>query len=824
MAVYLHMIGNAHIDPAWLWRWQQGYAEIKATFRSALDRINEFDEFVFTCAGAAYYKWTEENCPEMFEEIRFRVAQERWIIVGGWWIQPDCNIPCGESFVRQGLYGQRYFTEKFGKAAKVGYNVDSFGHNGMLPQILSKSGMDCYVFMRPDKNEKSMGSELFIWEGVDSTKVKAFRIQLSYGNWFETEGDIIQKKNEAIFALAQQQDMDFMSFYGVGNHGGGPTIDNLRSIIRLKEEGSNIKFGSPNTYFEEVEAQNYKLPVYKGDLQHHASGCYSAHAGIKALNRRAEISALTAEKLMCLARELTGFEYDIAAMKRVWENIMFNQFHDIICGCSIKDVYKDAGESYGEALAISSRLINAALQKISWAVDTSRGADPVVLEKKEDFISWETDQMGVPVLVCNTLSFDVLAPIQLGRNYARVEDSGFCEAGIQTVRAQRTNKEDKWDTLFVADVPANGYRVYWAYLKKESGEINLPGSLSAGENYLENGWIRAEFDTATGNVTSLYDKEKGIRLVKNGNMLVMDETEMDTWAHGVFKFDKVLGEFSDAKTEVIENGPLRCVLRIVTSYGQSLLTQDYILYRHKKGLEVKARIDFREKHKMLKLSFDTCLEDTKAVYEIPYGFIEKAADGNEEPAQMWAAVEGAADSGGRGCLAILNDSKYSYSVEGSAITMTALRGCAYADHFGARDSMMEYIEWGIHEFCYEILSCDPAEKADIVKAALALNYKPVSITETYHKGVLPLSYKGVEIDRGNVLISAVKISEDEDGYVLRCHETGGKSCEAEIKIAFLNRKISACFTPYEIKTIKIPFDKKENITEVNMLEYDDFVR
>ena len=152
----MYMIGNSHIDPVWLWNWQEGFQEIKATFRSALDRMKEFDDFIFTCSAASYYEWVEQNDPEMFKEIRARVAEGRWVLAGGWWIQPDCNAGCGESFVRQGLYGQRYFLEKFGKTATFGYNVDSFGHNGMLPQILKKSGMDGYVFMRPGRHEKHL--------------------------------------------------------------------------------------------------------------------------------------------------------------------------------------------------------------------------------------------------------------------------------------------------------------------------------------------------------------------------------------------------------------------------------------------------------------------------------------------------------------------------------------------------------------------------------------------------------------------------------------------------------------------------------------------
>ena len=161
------MIGNAHLDPVWLWRWQEGFQAAKATFRSALDRMSESDDFLFTSSSAAIYEWVERNDPRMFAEIKARVAEGRWQIVGGSWIQPDCNIPCGESFARQGLYGQRYFKQKLGVTATVGYNVDSFGHHGMMPQVLKQSGMDFYIFMRPGPHEKGLPGRLFWWESDD---------------------------------------------------------------------------------------------------------------------------------------------------------------------------------------------------------------------------------------------------------------------------------------------------------------------------------------------------------------------------------------------------------------------------------------------------------------------------------------------------------------------------------------------------------------------------------------------------------------------------------------------------------------------------------
>ena len=179
----IHLIGNAHLDPIWLWRWQEGCGEVLQTFRSALDRLNEYHDFVFTCSSAQYYKWVEDIDPDMFEEIRQRVREGRWVPVNGWWIQPDCNMPSGESFARQALYSQLYYYEKFGRICRTGYNVDSFGHNGMMPQFIKKGGMTAYVMMRPDIRENPNAPEnLFWWDSADGSRVLTYRIPTGYGN------------------------------------------------------------------------------------------------------------------------------------------------------------------------------------------------------------------------------------------------------------------------------------------------------------------------------------------------------------------------------------------------------------------------------------------------------------------------------------------------------------------------------------------------------------------------------------------------------------------------------------------------------------------
>src|SRR5919202_6369544 len=225
----LHMIGNAHIDPVWLWQWPEGYQEVRATFESALARMDEYPEFVFTSNSILFFAWIEEHDPELFERIRARVAEGRWQVVGGWWLEPDCNIPSGESLVRHALYGQRYLRERFGITATTGANFDSFGHSATIPQLLRKSGMDSYIFLRPGPSERPLPGPLFWWRSQDGSAVAAYRIPHEYGG---PPGELGPQIDKALAQLPADEP-ELMVFYGVGNHGGGPTRDNLDSIRRL---------------------------------------------------------------------------------------------------------------------------------------------------------------------------------------------------------------------------------------------------------------------------------------------------------------------------------------------------------------------------------------------------------------------------------------------------------------------------------------------------------------------------------------------------------------------------------------------------------------
>ncbi|MDR0416912.1 MAG: hypothetical protein LBH76_06310, partial [Propionibacteriaceae bacterium] len=294
----LHMIGNSHIDPVWLWPWQEGYQEARATFRSAADRMDEYDDFVFTCDQMVLLAWVEESDPELFDVIKRRVAEGRWVNTGGWWVEADCNIPSGEGLARQGLLGQRYLASRFGRPASVGMNVDPFGHNAMLPQILRLQGLDSYTFLRPGPHESALSHTAFWWEAPDGSRVLAFRIGHEYCS---PPGSVAGQTEKTLAALDRRFE-HLMVFYGVGNHGGGPTKANIDSIHRFDTMGSfgHLTLSDPRRFFDDFQAALgpeglAALPVWRADLQTHAAGCFSAHSGVKAWLRRAQHAALAAE-------------------------------------------------------------------------------------------------------------------------------------------------------------------------------------------------------------------------------------------------------------------------------------------------------------------------------------------------------------------------------------------------------------------------------------------------------------------------------------------------------------------------------------------------
>ena len=815
----IKLIGNAHLDPIWLWRWQEGCAEVLQTFRSALDRLKEYNDFVFTCSSAAYYKWVEEIDPQMFEEIRTMVKKGRWVPMGGWWVQPDCNMPSGESFARQALYSQLYYNEKFGITCKTGYNVDSFGHNAMLPQLLRKGGMDFYVFQRPGMHENDQIPEnLFWWDSADGSRVLTYHIPDGYG----TNGiEALSKRIDDTEERAEKEGYGLMLFYGVGNHGGGPTRGDIEYLREnLEREGYNdLEFDSPDGYFEDILNELLDLPSWDDELQHHASGCYSATSLVKALNRKAENVLAAAEKWDTLSSIVTDSKPSTKDFEKAWQKVCFNQFHDIMCGCSIMEAYEDVKESQGYAMNIANESYNNAVLRISRKIDTwLEGVSDPVFEERH-YAEFMPKPFPRPVVVFNPHSYEVELPVRTYHPSKAVTDCDGNEVLFQNVRSSRSN-DNHLDTLFMAKVPPFGYATYWLEL---DNEVKADKELSGEQNFfMENEFMAVELDSETGYIKSLVDKKSGVEYAGDKFLAiptVINDENTDTWAHMVFKFHEVKGLMELVNIERVENGALRSVIRTKHKFGDSYLTQEFILAKGQKTLRVDCKAMWQEKFTMLKFAFPVGGEKEISTYEIPCGFIKRPCNGEEEPALNWADLT-VNKNGKRAGLSVMSDSKYSYDCPGAELRLTALRNVIFADHYSDRPAAdFNFTDEGLNRFSYGIfLHEGEAESSDIVKEAHLFNNNIVAVPESYHKGELEQKDCFLYTNLDNVVITALKRCEDGSGdLIVRLYETKGiDSSRGYIMSKLFDNGFWYDIGKHEIKTFRI--DRETNVTEVNFLE------
>ncbi len=805
----LYMIGNAHIDPVWLWQWQEGFHEVRATFRAAIELMDQYDDFVFTCDSVAYLSWVEQVDPELFQRISVRVQEGRFAVVGGWWIEPDCNLPNGESFVRQALYAQRFLQDHFGHVATVGCNVDPFGHAATLPQLLSKAGMTAYVFLRPQPKEKTLPGDLFWWASPDGSRVLAYRIPFAYCS----PGSELEPFVENALQRAQPDLDELMIFYGVGNHGGGPTRENLASIERLDHSDNGFRFllSSPGQYFDRMKARP-DLPTYVGDLQHHAVGCYSAHSGVKRWNRRAEHSLLAAERWSTIAAQLGGPAYPGAALSQAWKLVLFNQFHDILAGTAIAPAYEDARDQYGYANTIAAEAFNLAVQSV-----TRR-------------INLHPEEGTFPVVIVNALPWSVRADVEFELASGPADEVGAIDE--QTGAAVAVQRSQPLATLggghrrlvVAADLPPLGYRVYRFGPRFEPGAAPAIGDGNEG-TVLENTHLRVELDPATGWLSSLLDKERNVELVPRrttGHAVVLEDLS-DTWSHDLVAYDTEIGRFSCTSVRWVERGPVRAIVEVESHFAGSTLSERFILGTRSRHLEVRAVLDWRERQRALKLRFPSAMANSTATYSVPYGRIGRPHQGSEEVAQAWVDVSGVLPGGVTAGWALLNDGKYGYDVQGSEIGMTAARSPVYAWHDPYKlgpDEHYEYLDQGRQEFTY----CLVPHSGDLVaggavRLAEELNEPPVAFLEHFHPGTLPPALGFADDGGGAVLMTVLKRAEDGGAAIVRAYDTSGKGGTGRLELPFMERSIESSFAPGEVKTFLVPERPELPVEEVSLLEW-----
>ncbi|MFP4499819.1 MAG: alpha-mannosidase [Candidatus Hydrogenedentota bacterium] len=799
-----HMVGHGHIDPTWLWPWTEGFEEVRATFRSAVDRMSEDPAFTFSASSAAFYEWIERTEPALFDAIRSRVAEGRWELAGGFYIEPDCNIPCGESFVRQGLYAQHYFAAAFGKRARIGFNPDSFGHAGSLPQILAKLGIDAYVFGRPEPGKEKEFPEgaTFWWESPDGTRLFATHIPLGYN---------AADADAKVTALAQYPHLNpdqahVLCLYGVGNHGGGPTKKAIAQITAMHEDpdAPDVRFSTLAGYVDAFRASTHPedMPVVQDDLQHHARGCYSAHALLKRLHRQTEHALMTAERFATAAWLLDAAPYPHNRFRKAWLDLLYNQFHDIIAGTSIPSAYEDTRDQIGAARHRAHIAINDALQTISRDIDTTEEGNTFVLVNS---LTWPVEQ---PVILSRAAERTLDTPIHF------VDDTGT----VVPSQAIRHEYPGACRYAVTAELPATGYRLFHA----RSGKQNLRQRqrLDTGRDFLENDWWHLEFDPYDGALTRLYDKTRRIEVIERGLVLACLADGSDTWSHDVDGYTAEIGRFGRARLQRVEYGDVLATVQITSHWEHCTAIQEITLYREIAAIDCLVRVNWQAAYTMLKLGFETRVEHGRVTCEAPYGAQVRPASGCEEPGGQWLDITGVIDGLPYG-FTLINDGCYGFDARDRTLRQTLLRSPAYAHHNYRRHEAgqgLQIMDQGWHTWRFRLLPHPgPWQEARVVKDAWELNVTVFAHHESAHPGRRPAKAQLLGTEADNVLLSTLKQSEEDQHLIVRGYETAGRPASTTLHLPYMDKQFNLGFEPHEIKTMHID-TTTWTLRDVNLLE------
>jgi len=800
------LLGNAHIDLAWLWPWSETVQVCRDTFSSALDLMDKFPGFVYAQSQAQAYRWMEEYQPQIFEAIRSRVKEGRWEIVGGMWAETDANVPCGESFVRQLLYGKRYFMHKFGIEPTVGWLPDTFGFNWNLPQILKKAGCPYFLTTKINWNDTTRFPHvLFWWQGPDGSRVLTYQPVCGYGE--SVRRDVLARNLSEHYRRTGLKDI--LILYGRGDHGGGPAPAELEEAADLAANPRypQVVLGTAAEWFKAQETAA-NLPTWNSELylEYHR-GTYTSQARTKRNNRRSEV-LMNAAELFCSWAHIRGWdEYPLNDLNAAWEKILMNQFHDVLPGSSIPRVYFEAQDDYQQAFSLAEGALHCALKAIARRIDTSGMGEATLVALNP--LSWDrTDLVEVEVPA---------EAVPAGPAICAVDSNG-AHTPVQVIAQSKASKR----IIFVAEsVPAVGYKLY--HLEQCPAAGHARGIPLATEAGMENDYFHIAFDPDTGACSRIYDK-KHKREVLDGRGLGFDlqtfGDDGNNWDIHLNFRDRPIPLDRGVEVQVIETGPVRTIVRVTRQLRPSTFKQDYVLYRNLPRIDCLFNVDWHSKHTLLKCAFPLSIQAPKATYEIPYAVIERST-GEETPeeaakfeacAQRWADIS--ADGYG---VSLLNNPKYGHDIKGNLMRITLLRCPTSPD---------PDCDVGWHRFSISLYPhAGDWRQAETVRRGYEFNYPMLVLLEPAHPGELPGQISFLRIEPANVVLSAVKKAEDSDELVLRWYEIHGEraaatitlpkdaksACETDLlerethPVRIADRTLTLETGPFEIKTVRVRF-------------------
>ncbi|MGB7711897.1 MAG: alpha-mannosidase [Microcoleus sp.] len=844
----IYLLGHAHLDLAWLWPIEETWLAAERTFESVLKLQSEFPYLIFCHSTPALYAWIEEHRPDLFTAIKKQVAAGLWEVVGGLWVEPDLNLISAESMVRQVFYGQRYSQEKFGELMRVVWLPDTFGFGWQLPQILRAGGLDYFVTQKLQWNDTTeFPHSVFLWEGLDGTKI--------FSMMSAAIGEGIESVKMANYTFDWQFKTGLQSAFwlpGVGDHGGGPTRDMLEvakrwemspffpslqfakavdylsliesqflpEILQSESAGAALTWKNQPILKQDevvenlsaVEAKNFNeisdfktilppLPIWKDELylEFHR-GCYTTRADQKRQNRRCEELLYQAELLSSLARICAGAIYPSSELETAWKKVLFNQFHDILPGSAIAQVYIDANLAFAEVDRTCRQIMLKSLDAIALQISLPSPPQPD----------------AQPILIFNTLNWSRSEVVSLPLPDSAAENWLVYDLSGQRLVTQIQvcdRPESRFTLLFSANnIPAVGYRVFW--LCREAAETPENSSLlpinhkktelrqvtttvarneafcqethfEAQRKVLENEFFLAKIDWETGNLSSIWDKinNREVLNVAGGNQLQAFQDSGQYWdAWNIDpNYEKhqlpapILKDIS-----WIAQGEIRQSLRVVRQIGKSEFCQDYIVEIGSPLLKIRTLVDWQETHVLVKTAFGLNQSADFATCEIPGGAIERTTKPQtatekakwEVPILRWVDISN--DDFG---VSLLNDCKYGCDLQPNQLRLTLLRGSTWPD---------EQADIGIHEFTYAVYPHRGNwQDAGTVRQGYELNLpllvKVLPKLEENHNKTLPTVGKLLDLSADNLVLMAFKQSEDNPNlWIVRCYESEGKEAVLEL--------------------------------------------
>ncbi|WP_019501583.1 alpha-mannosidase [Pseudanabaena sp. PCC 6802] len=865
----VYLLGNAHIDVAWLWAIAETKDVMQRTFSSALQLQKDYPELIFNQSTALSYLWMEEEYPELFAQIQTSVRAGKWEPIGSMWVEPDCNLPNGESLIRQILYGKQYFREKFGRDSRIAWLPDTFGFNWQLPQILSKSGFVAFITQKLTWNDTNkFPHQIFWWQGLDGSKIFTY---------FSNEiGLGIEPVAIAKFLSQQEQKHSIpecLWLYGVGDRGGGPTADMLD--LGREWSKSDLFFTLESSTAEDFilklkqEMDESSIPCWQDELylEFHR-GTYTTKADQKRKHRRAEILIANTEKIRAIAAIAQQAAYPQPALNKAWQGLMLNQFHDILPGTSIPEVFHDADLVWDEVARLCQSIIAQVLGDPHEKMypNICRGSAPVPapnLGINTEDLPLQDSSLPLSIAIWNFLNWsrtEVIeiaalspSPSPLGKggqnpsdpatlNYEDDDRAKNLQFGLASV-ANLANpspellpiqKTEKGILIIAKDIPSFGFANY-QILPAESDRfvapippVSITSSELNPEIYLENQYLKVTINSQTGDIDQIFDKRYNNSLLgKSCELQFFSDRGQywDAWNIDPAYESKQLPNAQLESLIIQEQGPIRVSLSIVKRFGRSRFQQDIYLDAYSAYVTVKNIVDWQEDRVLVKMAFPLSFSAPFATYEIPMGAIARSTMAEtpearakfEVPAQFWADLS----SDGIG-LSVLNDCKYGYDAKPDRLRLTLLRSPNWPALHADR---------GVSEFTYRLLPHQGSwQHAQIVREGYNLN-NPLEIFPSRPTGQDDDRdcWSFLSISSKAIVLSAFKLAEDTSGWIVRLYEAHGERVTTEVAFSSEIKTVVECdlmerdfgetiarslhqfsceFQPYEIKTFRVQFGSK----------------